>query len=144
MLMSESSPDWSREVCIPSAYSAGKPVIERLLDDLECAQWSEQDIFSVHLAVEEAVVNAILHGNRLDRSKQVRIAYRLAADKLRIEIADEGSGFDPDRLSDPTCDENLPACTGRGVLLMRNFMLRVEFSDHGKRVVMEKQRGQLK
>jgi serine/threonine-protein kinase RsbW len=140
MLMSQSSPDWSRDVSIPSTYGAGKPVIERLLDDLQRAHWCEQDIFGVHLAVEEAMVNAILHGNRLDQSKQVRIAYRLAPDRLWIEISDEGNGFDPDSVPDPTRPENLPHSTGRGVLLMRNFMSKVEFSDRGKRVVMEKKR----
>ena len=107
---------------------------------LEQADWCEHDVFSVHLAVEEAIVNAIKHGNRHDASKQVRVACRVTPEKFWIEIIDEGSGFDPDQLPDPTADENLECPCGRGVLLMRNFMTRVEFSEQGKRVVMEKHR----
>jgi len=141
MLTSDPSPPWSTEVHIPSSYSAGKPVLDRLLAELQRAKWPEQDIFGVHLAVEEALINAIMHGNRMDKSKRVRIAYRLQPDRLSIEIVDEGSGFDPEGVPDPTQPDNRYSPSGRGVLLMRNFMSRVEFSDRGKRVVMEKLRG---
>jgi serine/threonine-protein kinase RsbW len=140
MTMSQPSSHWSADISIPSAYAAGKLVVDQLLDQLQRANWSEHDIFGVHLAVEEALVNAILHGNRLDKSKQVRIVFRLFEQRLRIEIADEGSGFDPGRLPDPTASENLERPCGRGVLLMRNFMSLVEFNDLGNRVVMEKER----
>ncbi len=141
MLTSDPSGFWSTEVHIPSSYTAGKPVIDRLLDELQRANWPETDVFGVHLAVEEALINAIRHGNRMDNSKRVRIAYRLLPDRLSIEIVDEGAGFDPDCVPDPTRPENRQCPSGRGVLLMRNFMSRVEFSDRGKRVVMEKVRG---
>jgi serine/threonine-protein kinase RsbW len=137
--MSHSSGNWS--ISIPSTQAAGKQVVDQVRERLEQAEWSAHDIFSVHLAVEEALVNAIKHGNQLDASKQVRIAGRVTAEKFWIEIIDEGSGFDPDQLPDPTDEENLESPSGRGVLLMRNFMSRVEFSQQGTRVVMEKQRG---
>ncbi len=141
MLTSDPLGFWSTEVHIPSSYTAGKPVIDRLLDELQRANWPESDVFGVHLAVEEALINAIRHGNRMDKSKRVRIAYRLLPDRLSIEIVDEGNGFDPQCVPDPTQPENRQSPCGRGVLLMRNFMSRVEFSDQGKRVVMEKLRG---
>lgn len=138
--MSQTSGDWSISVTIPSAQAAGKDIVEQVRTRLEDAQWAPRDVFSVHLAVEEAIVNAIKHGNRHDATKQVRVACRVTREKFWIEIIDEGAGFDPDQLPDPTADENLECPSGRGVLLMRNFMTRVEFSEQGKRVVMEKHR----
>ncbi|HEX4000485.1 MAG TPA: ATP-binding protein [Pirellulales bacterium] len=138
--MSETSNNWSIRISFPSSQAAGKQVVEQVRERLELAEWSPHDVFSVHLAVEEAIVNAIKHGNRHDASKQVRVACCGTPEKFWIEIIDEGLGFDPDQLPDPTAEENLECPCGRGVLLMRNFMSRVEFSDQGKRVVMEKHR----
>ena len=138
--MSKTSWDWSADLGIPSNYAAGKSVIDQLLAALRRAQWNEHEIFGVHLAVEEAVVNAIRHGNRLDENKFVRVNFRLTTERLRVEIADEGNGFDPHKLPDPTDSENLECPCGRGVLLMRNYMNRVEFNDRGNHVIMEKDR----
>ena len=139
--MSQTSGNWSIRISIPRRQAAGKQVVDQVRERLEQAEWSPHDVFSVHLAVEEAIVNAIKHGNRLDASKRVHVACRGSTDRFWIEIIDEGSGFDPDQLPDPTDDENLECPCGRGVLLMRNFMSRVEFSQQGKCVVMEKHRG---
>jgi serine/threonine-protein kinase RsbW len=110
------------------------------LTALAGAQWSEHEIFGIHLAVEEALVNAIRHGNGLDPSKMVSARFRLSRDRLEVEITDEGNGFNPAKLPDPTDSENIEAPCGRGVLLMRNFMNRVEYNDRGNRVIMEKRR----
>jgi serine/threonine-protein kinase RsbW len=118
----------------------GQGSLVTLLEALKRDRWSETDIFSVHLAVEEALVNAIRHGNRSDLNKQVHMLCKLASDRVLIEIADEGTGFDPDCVPDCTADENLKRPSGRGIMLMRNFMSRVEYTDGGHRVVMEKQR----
>ncbi len=131
---------WSTDIRIPSEYAAGKAVLQELLEQLSRAHWSEQEVHGVHLAVEEALTNAIRHGNRLDQAKQVHVICKLSADRLWIEIRDEGVGFDPGCLPDPTADENLETPCGRGVFLMRCFMSRVEYHDCGNRVVMEKHR----
>jgi serine/threonine-protein kinase RsbW len=138
--MSQPSWDWFADLDIPSAYVAGKSVIDQLLAALRRAQWTEHEIFGVHLAVEEALVNAIRHGNGLDENKLVHVRFRLAPERLWVEIIDEGTGFDPDQLPDPTEIDNIECPCGRGVLLMRNFMNRVEYHDRGSRVVMEKER----
>ena len=62
----------------------------------------------------------------------------LGGDRIRIEITDEGRGFDPSALPDPTCGDHLHAPCGRGVMLMRAFMSRVEFNARGNAVIMEK------
>ncbi len=91
-------------------------------------------------APSKPIVNAIKHGNRYDLSKKVSIRYQMSSTRVRIEITDEGNGFDPDRVPDPTVDENLERPSGRGLMLMHNFMSRVEYQGTGNRVVLEKRR----
>jgi serine/threonine-protein kinase RsbW len=131
---------WQCDQVIPSDPVVGRRLLDELLTQLEVLHWSRRDIFGVHLAVDEALVNAIRHGNKLDQSKHVRFCCRLSPQKVRVEIADEGPGFDPDALPDPTSPDRLQCPGGRGVLLMRAFMSRVEFRDRGSHVVLEKER----
>jgi serine/threonine-protein kinase RsbW len=131
------------ELHIPSEPSAGKQAVDQLLSHLERNQWVENDIFGVHLAVEEALVNAIKHGNQNDRTKKVHIIYKMSDTHVRIEITDEGPGFDPGDVADPTDDENLELPSGRGLMLMRSFMSLVEFNERGNGVIMEKRRGDM-
>jgi serine/threonine-protein kinase RsbW len=112
-----------------------------MLAQLEAQHWQQREIFAVHLATEEALVNAIRHGNGFDARKNVHFVCLLGGDRIHIEITDEGRGFDPSSLPDPTCDDHLHAPRGRGVMLMRAFMSRVEFNALGNRVTMEKERG---
>ena len=87
---------------IPNDTAVGRRLLDDLLRQLEALHWTRRDIFGVHLAVDEALVNAILHGNALDQAKHVRFCCRLSPQKVRVEITDEGPGFDPDSLPDPT------------------------------------------
>jgi serine/threonine-protein kinase RsbW len=112
---------------------------ESIEQQLATRKISEQDIFSVRLALEEALVNAIKHGNQMDRSKKVRISYRFVIDRFEIRIADEGGGFDPDDIPDPTAIENLERPCGRGLMLMRHYMTEVTYNDEGNVVFMVKQ-----
>jgi serine/threonine-protein kinase RsbW len=125
---------------IPSEIGAGRAVETEVLGQLEEHGWSERDVFGIRLAFEESVVNAMKHGNVLDPEKRVRIRCRLADDLMRIEVTDEGPGFDPDAVPDPTHDDHREKASGRGVLLMRRFMDRVEFSEKGNAVLLEKRR----
>jgi serine/threonine-protein kinase RsbW len=140
--MSEANPStWTSQAKIPSVRGAGKHILDDLLGALRRGQWAEADIFGIHLAVEEAIVNAIRHGNDSDHKKQVHVACTLNHQRLTVEIVDEGDGFDPELVPDCTAPENLQIPGGRGLLLMRNYMSKVEFLDGGHRVVMEKSRG---
>lgn len=131
---------WTLKRVIPSETAAGKKLLDELLARLDAERWKKRDIFSVHLAVEEALVNAIKHGNKQDRHKQVHVECRLSPDRLWIAVADEGEGFDPDEVPDCTAEENLELPCGRGILLMRNFMSRVEYNQRGNCVTLEKNR----
>src|SRR5262245_37571490 len=132
--------EFSWERSIPSRADAGKAVIDEVLRQLESLHWNEPDLFGIRLALEEAVINAIKHGNRFDESKCVAIVCRVTPQLLHIEIADEGQGFAPEEVPDPTDPENLEKPSGRGIVLMRNFMSLVAYNELGNRVIMEKQR----
>lgn len=131
---------WCFERRIASDPSEGRLVVAQLLEELERRRWTENDVFAVHLALEEALVNAIKHGNHRDPSKLVGVVFRLKSDRVHIEITDEGEGFDPEAVPDPTLEENLEIPSGRGLMLMRCYMTSLEFNAKGNRVTMEKLR----
>jgi serine/threonine-protein kinase RsbW len=138
--MSEEQWIWQRDHVIRSNTEAGRRVLDEVLEELKARRWCQGDVFAVHLAVEEALVNAITHGNRLDPDKHVQISCRLSPELIRVEISDEGPGFDPAALPNPTDPDRLECPSGRGVLLMKAFMSRVEWGESGNRVVLERQR----
>lgn len=113
--------------------------IDAIVAHLEIAKWDQHIIFGVRLALVEAVVNAMKHGNQFDPAKKVKIHSMLGDDKqLTVEISDEGSGFDPNDLPDPTDVENLDRPCGRGLLLMKHYMNKVEVLDRGNVVRLTK------
>ena len=130
------------EVVIPSNTSAGQSVQERIIQLLEELRYDERDVFGIRLAIEEALVNAIKHGNQMDPNKTVRITCRVATHKVRIEIEDQGEGFHPAEVPDPTADENLERPCGRGIMLMRAFMSSIAFNASGNCVILEKDRSE--
>ena len=76
---------------------------------------------NIYIAITEAVNNAIIHGNEKDRTKKVNIYFEELSDKLKFLIEDEGCGFSPDQLIDPTSPENITKPTGRGVFIMKHL-----------------------
>jgi serine/threonine-protein kinase RsbW len=132
--------EWRRSIELPSERGASRMIMDELLEQLGVHGWSPSDIFAIHLAAEEAIVNAIVHGNKLDPAKVVQVACVVSPTLARIEVTDEGSGFDPTAVPDCRLEDRLEAPNGRGVMLMRTFMTRIEYSARGNRVLMEKQR----
>ncbi len=86
------------------------------------------------VGVTEALANAILYGNRRDPRKSVRVEVELDSTAVILHVVDQGEGFDPERLPDPTAPENLMRSSGRGVFLLRNLMDEVEFNERGNAV----------
>ncbi len=128
------------EVVIASESAAARSVQEEIERGLKKHRFDERDIFSIKLAVEEALVNAIKHGNRMDRAKKIHISYHITPDRLQVDIADEGQGFDPNDVPDCMSAENLERPCGRGLLLIRHYMNEVIFHPPGNRVTMIKTR----
>jgi serine/threonine-protein kinase RsbW len=126
------------ELVIPSDLEEVPRVQAEIAKQLKAKRFNQHDIFGVRLALEEALVNAIKHGNRLDRRKKVRIHYHIRHGRFDIDIADEGPGFNPKHVADPLAPENIELPGGRGLLLMRHYMTEVEFHPPGNRVTMAK------
>ena len=131
---------WRREMQLHSERGVTRLFTEDLLEQLGVHGWSPADSFAIHLAAEEALVNAILHGNQLDPGKRVHVACEVSARRVWLEITDEGEGFDPNGIPDCTLEERLDVPSGRGVMLMRSFMTRIEYNAKGNSVVLEKLR----
>jgi serine/threonine-protein kinase RsbW len=89
----------------------------------------DEEVYRVAMAVREAAVNAVLHGNAYDPSKQVTAVFEQTSDSLVIKIADQGKGLNPDTLPDPLAPENLLRGSGRGIFLIRSFMDEVHFRE---------------
>jgi serine/threonine-protein kinase RsbW len=138
--MAEAPSTFSADVLIPSDPAEARRVQRDVEQALQSLRYSDRDIFSIRLALEEAVVNAIKHGNQMDRSKKLRIAYTVGPDRCDVLIGDEGSGFDPADVPDPTAAENLERPCGRGLMLMRHYMTAVAFRERGTVVAMSKLR----
>jgi serine/threonine-protein kinase RsbW len=129
------------QLSIPSSYDAMEKVaamIERVGDRVGISDEDEVDLM---ISVMEAVNNAIQHGNKEDATKQVHIRIEAEPGQLVCWVSDEGHGFDPAQVPDPLSPGNLLNPSGRGILMMREFMDDVEFSagDLGTSVKMSKQ-----
>jgi len=93
---------------------------------------SEDVAFGIDMAVREAVTNAVVHGNKLDETKFIELSLKTLSGALEITVHDEGSGFNPNEVPDPTQKENILKTSGRGIFFMRNFMDEVDWSINPK------------
>jgi serine/threonine-protein kinase RsbW len=121
-----------------SCLDKAREVEQKIIDACEAHHFGEADIFAIKLSLEEALVNAVKHGNKLDKSKVVKVNYHVNEQRADITIEDQGPGFNPAELPDPTEDENLERCSGRGILLMRAYMSSVVFNPQGNKVTLSK------
>lgn len=115
-----------------------KEVSKSLLSHLREMGVEEDIIFDIHVGFEEALRNAMIHGNKSNPGKQVSVEAEIKKDAVVITVEDEGDGFDPSGLPDPTLQENLLKEGGRGVYLMKHLMDEVRYENGGRRVVMVK------
>ena len=110
-------------------------VVESFIDNSKDEFEFEDDIYgNIMVAVTESVNNAIRHGNKFDKDKNVYLTLQVEENQLTFEIEDEGPGFDFENLPDPTAPENLENPGGRGIFLMRNLCDQVNFEENGKKV----------
>jgi len=128
------------EKTLPTHLGAIRSVEAELMARLRDLGYDEDHRFAVRLAFEEALVNAMKHGNRMDPSRQVRLRYCATPECVEIHVADDGAGFNPASIPDPTADENLRKPCGRGIMLMRSYMDEVSYSCSGQEVHMIKYR----
>ena len=126
-----------KEISLESAPTVVRTV-ESLIDEIRNELEFKEDVYgNVMIAVTEAVNNGIIHGNKLDTKKQVHIEIQCKNEYcLVVRVRDEGEGFDPSGLKDPTSPENIENIGGRGVFLMQHLADELSFSDDGRIVEM--------
>jgi serine/threonine-protein kinase RsbW len=113
-----------------------QPITDKVCDQLG---FNEDTRYWIWLATQEALNNAIKHGNKMDGRKKVHFRLLVEDHEFRIMIKDEGEGFDLSKVPDPTNPENLLKTSGRGIFYMKSFMDRVEYNtEDGTMVTMSK------
>jgi serine/threonine-protein kinase RsbW len=126
------------KMTIASDYGNAREVQQLIRDEVERAGFDADSQFAIKLALEEALINAIKHGNKLDKGKNVRVEWNISPAAAEITIEDEGPGFDRKTVPNPTDDGNLEKLTGRGILLIESYMSDVQWSNGGRRVKLVK------
>ncbi|MBX3300059.1 MAG: ATP-binding protein [Acidobacteria bacterium] len=128
----------SIEFELPSAISTMHVVLDYLMKRVEKLGVIKPEQSNLFVALDEAFVNAVKHGNKFDSTKLVRIAAEISKKEARFTVEDEGEGFDVNKIPDPLDPENLFKASGRGVLFIYNIMDEVIYNDRGNRLTMVK------
>ncbi|MBP7216502.1 MAG: ATP-binding protein [Candidatus Omnitrophica bacterium] len=109
-----------------------------LTEQLAAYSLSEEQLFDLKLALQEALVNAIKHGNKFNPALSVEVAVEASEQSITISVHDQGEGFNVEHIPDPTDGANLSKTSGRGLFLIRKLMDQVEFFDCGRGIKMIK------
>jgi serine/threonine-protein kinase RsbW len=115
------------ELSLPSRIDTVSTAAAVVAEHLSRSGVSEEAAFGIDMAVREAVTNAVVHGNTQDETKLVGITLKISPDAVEISVHDQGSGFNPTEVPDPTAEENILKTSGRGIFFMRNFMDEVDW-----------------
>ncbi len=118
----------------PSCIARVTDLVDQLAKSLALSEATHGDLL---LSLTEAVNNAIIHGNQLDVKKKVKLSLQVNNNKICVQVSDQGQGFDPRKLPDPTCSERICECGGRGVFLMTQLCEKMEFMNGGSTVKMQ-------
>ena len=106
--------------------------VEKLIDELAAEYKISSEVYgNILIAILEGVNNAVLHGNKNDASKNVKIEFAIEEKEFKVKIQDEGEGFDYANVPDPTAPENIENINGRGIFLMEKLSDAIEFSNNG-------------
>ncbi len=123
-----------RKLSFPSKIESLR-IVEKTVDELSAEFNINSEVYgNILIATLEAANNAILHGNKLDESKEVNVEIKIEKNKLQIIVQDKGPGFDYENIPDPTAPENIENINGRGVFLMEKLSDEMEFRDNGSTV----------
>jgi serine/threonine-protein kinase RsbW len=122
---------------IPSKIESLRKV-EKVIDEISGEFHIAEDLYgNILIAALEATNNAIMHGNKLDETKNVVVTFNMADEKLSIKVEDEGKGFNYKNIPDPTAPENIENVNGRGIFLMEKLSDKIDFQRNGATVELE-------
>ncbi len=125
---------------LPSRFDVIRVVRGRLEEQLLAFGYTNAEWLAVRLSVHEALTNAIRHGNQHDAGKSLVVIWSISSAAVRIRISDEGSGFNPDLVPDPTLEATIGLSSGRGLWLMKHYMDVVSFNTRANSVTLIKRR----
>jgi serine/threonine-protein kinase RsbW len=140
-----------RRSAAPDAREAATLVTLRLPSDVSCIEEAVELVtrhclaghettqtirFRLRVVLSEALSNAIVRGNREDRTKWVEVRAELVPDSIRVQVTDEGPGFDPATIPEPIRPEQLDEARGRGLFLIRKLVDAVQFNEQGNSICM--------
>ena len=134
--MTNEAPAFRLDLTLRELRTGLESVQAQVADALEAHGYGEGAMFAMRLALEEAIVNAFRHGNRSDPAKVVFFRCAVDGAEAAFEVEDQGPGFDPRMIPDPTEDENIEIPSGRGVMLIKAYMTDVEFVKPGNKLRM--------
>lgn len=129
---------WNYDEWLPSDTTVGSEVILCIVENMKRIGWPEQEMYGVHVSLEEAIINAIKHGNQRDPEKKVHVVVKSTAEDFYLKVTDQGPGFDPHQVPDCTAPENLELGSGRGLLMMRHYMDEVIYNHLGNQLELKK------
>ena len=115
------------ELSLPSRIDTVATAAAAVAEFLSRSGITEDAAFGIDMAVREAVTNAVLHGNQQDENKTVDVTLKSSPDAVEISVHDQGAGFNPADVPDPTAEENILKASGRGIFFMRSFMDEVNW-----------------
>lgn len=109
--------------------------VEKLIDEISAEYNLKSEVYgNILISTIEAANNAITHGNKMNKNKNVEIAIHIDENKLKICIEDEGTGFDYNLIPDPTKDENIEKVNGRGIFIMGKLADELNYANNGKKI----------
>jgi serine/threonine-protein kinase RsbW len=111
-----------------------RELIDRIIALSNAAGFTTSSTYAIRLALIEGITNAFEHGHQGSKDMPIRVEYHVTPEVVEVAIEDQGTGFSPDCLPDPTLEENISNPRGRGVMLMRAYMSEVVYNDSGNRV----------
>ena len=127
----------NQKLLIPSK-SENLVLVEKLADDVCDLFDIKEEIYGhILVALTEAVNNALQHGNKANPDKHIEVTFKVKDDTLFFTVKDQGPGFDPNTLPDPTDPQNIEKPTGRGIFLMKHLCDAVTFEEKGTKVILE-------
>ena len=123
---------------INSHLSEINSVVEDIVKLLDSFKVDKPASFDIRLCLQEALINAIKHGNKNNNNLPITITYSVAKDRFEVSVQDNGSGFDYKKIPNPTDNENLLKTSGRGIYLIKYLMDEVSFNKNGNKITMIK------